>query len=337
MNSYIVRNSDGIYTVYFENNCIYTRKFVAESWSEPKAIASDAYKNFSLIRSCEGEPLILYFDKCKNLFIGSSDKPHKMVLRASSEMQSTLQIDGILNGSSLRLFYSRQTLGEKYITEQHRREDGSWSAPLTLDTYIPENNLTKIINIENNYILFYSKKVPEQQIGYREISSNNISEFKLIYSSGYKINDYSLAVTEDEIHIAAVVSTFRTNKLIYVKKNSSGISKANTLYEGPVKLCHISIQNSKIIIVFSTPKGNSRIISFDMGASFKRAENTEAFVLSKAEFTDYTKQVADNFVASELITDTGIAYKVKMCPFIKDYENNEIERLKKEIERLKKR
>lgn len=336
MDSYIVRNSDGIYSVYYENNCIYQKKRTETGWSEPKTIAVNTGKNFSLLRSIEGEPVVIYCDKAGNLMVAGNNNPHKMVLRNTSEIRTMLHIDGIINDNTIRLFYNKDYINESCLTEQHRRGDGSWSNPLILDNYIQDNNLTKLICLNGNYIIFYSKKVPEQQIGYREISLNYISEFKLLYSTGYKISDYSLAVTDDEIHFAAIINTFRTSKLIYAKKNSSGISKARILYEGPVKLCHISIQNNKLIIIFSTSRGNHQVTSFDMGASFKRTEPLSQFPFSKSWFADYTRQIPDNFVASELITDPVFPFKIKMCPFITDDDENEINKLKKEIERLKK-
>ena len=336
MGSYIIRNTDSIYSVYHENNCIYQRKRTDTGWSDPKTLAVNTGKSFSLLRSPEGKPIVIYCDKGGNLMLAGDDNPHKMVLRNTSEIKTMLHIDGIMKDNTIRLFYNKDYINESYLTEQHRREDGSWSNPLVLDSYIQDNNMTKIICLNGNYIIFYSKKVPEQQIGYREIGLNYISEFKLLYSTGYKICDYSLAVTEEEIHIAAVINTCRTSKLVYVKKNSGGISKAMILYEGPVKLCHISIQNNKLIIIFSTSRGNQQVTSFDMGASFKRTEPSAQFAFSKSVFAVYTRQIPDTFVATELMTDPVFPFKVKMCPFIPDNDENEVERLKKEIEHLKK-
>ena len=156
----------------------------------------------------------------------------------------------------------------------------------------------------------------------------------MLYATGYKILDYSLAVTSEEIHIAVVTGTNRNNKLIYIKKDKNGISKAKTIYDGFVKNCHISIINSKIIIIFNTISGNSRIASYDMGNSFRRIEGIEHFTFNKTIFADYTRQIADNFVATELLSDVNFPYDAKYCPFINN-SDNEVEKLKKEIERLK--
>lgn len=336
MNSYITRNHDNIYSVYYENNCIHQRLWKGDEWGEPKTIAINSGKEFSLMRSRTGSPLVLYQDNSGNLMLSSNDSPHKMVLRNTSEIKTMLHIDGIVNDNIIRLFYNKDYLKESYLVEQHRREDGSWSNPIVLDSYIPSKNMTKLINVKNNYILFYSKKVPEQQIGYREITSYNISEFKILYATGYKISDYSLAVTSDAIHLTAVINTLRSNKLVYVRKDNTGISKSKILHDGIIKGCHISIQNSKIIIVFETARGNSRIASFDLGQSFKKIEAAEQFSFNKSVFADYTDPVADGFVASELLTNPILPYEVKQCPFIHDNKLNEIEKLKNEIERLKK-
>lgn len=337
MSSYIIRNNTGIYSVYYENKCIYGRKLLDGDWSEAKTIAVNTKKEFSIMHSTKNcEPTILYQDMSGNVLLTNNDKQHKIVLRNTSETNTLLHINGIVTESGIRLFYNKTDSKENYITEQHLREDGSWSTPIILDSYIASEYMTKLVPINDNYILFYSKKVPEQQIGYREISNTNISEFKMLYATGYNIIDYSLALTSEEIHLTAVISTSRGNKLIYLKKDSSGISKSKTLFSGQVKNCHISIQNSKIIILFSTHIGNSQIASYDMGLTFRRIETSEQFCFNKSIFADYIKQVADNFVATELLTDYNYPYNIRFCPFIPSPKCNEIEQLKKEIARLKK-
>lgn len=335
MKSYIVRNNDGIYAIYNEKSTIRIRKRNDNMWSEAKIIAKSTRGSFSLMKCPDGEPVIIYQDSKGNLMLASGNNPHKMVLRNTSEAYFPLHIHGILKENSIQLFYNRDFINESYITEQHRREDGSWSKATPIDKYISESNMSKLVNIEDNYILFYSKNVPEQQIGYREIGKYSIGEFKMLYATGYKILDYSLALTVDEIHLCAVVFTSRSNRLIYIKKDSNGISKVKNLYDGFVKNCHIAIENSKVIITFTTISGNSRITSYDMGNTFRRIESIEQFQFNKTIFTDYTKQVADDFVATELITDVNFPYEVRYCPFINN-TFNEVEKLKKEVERLKK-
>lgn len=334
MNSYIIRNDESIYAIYCENNCIRQRKRIDSKWSKAETIATNVGGSFSLMHSNSKEPIILYQDNKGNLMLTNNDNPHKMVLRNTSEIKTLLHINGIVSDNTIRIFYNKDYINESYLTEQHRRDDGSWSKPFALDNYVSDENMTKLIRLENNYILFYSKKVPEQQIGYREISPYSIGDFKMLYATGYKILDYSLAVTSEEIHIAIVTGTNRNNKLLYIKKDKNGISKAKTIYDGFVKNCHISILNSKIIIIFNTITGNSRITSYDMGNSFRRIEGIEHFTFNKTIFADYTRQIADNFVATELLSDINFPYDAKYCPFINN-SDNEVEKLKKEIERLK--
>lgn len=335
MNNYIVKNEKNIYSVYSENNCIYQRELTDTGWKKAEEIAVNTGGEFALMRSEKGAPVILYTDKKGNIMLSSKNFPARMVLRNTSDIRRKFHIEGIIGENTIRLFYSKDYLRESYITEQHRREDGSWSSPAVVDSCTDHKNMTKLICLKGNYILFYSKKVPEQQIGYREIGSS-LSEFKLLYSTGYRISDYSLAVTEEEIHIAAVVNTPVNNKLVYVKKNNSGLSKAKVLHEGHISICCINIHNNKIHILFSTSSGNREVTSSDMGESFKRSMPSYGKPFNKAVFADYTEQVPDIFVASELVTDNIFPYKVKLCPFIGEDENNEIEQLKKEIEYLRK-
>lgn len=315
MNNYIIKNNENIYSVYSENNCIYQRELTDTGWNNAQKIATDTKGEFALIRSAKNSPVVIYTDKKGDIILSSVDFPPKMVLRNTSHIKTKFHIEGIMKNNTLKLFYGKDYMKESYITEQHRREDGSWSSPVIVDSCTDYRNMTKIICLKDNYILFYSKKVPEQQIGYREIGPS-LSEFKLLYSTGYRISDYSLAVTEEEIHIAIVIHTPLVNKLVYTKKTNTGLSKARVLYEGHIGICSIRIHNNKIYIIFSTSSGNREIVSSDMGESFKRIMPSYNKSFSKAVFANYTEQVPDVFVASELITDNISPYNVKLCPFI---------------------
>lgn len=319
MQSYIVKNDEGIYALYANGGHIYQRKRIENGWEAAVTIAESVKGDFSVMRSPKGAPVILYRDGRGNVMVGCENKPHKMVLKNSSENSFPLGIYSILRERGIQLIYSKNYIKDGYLTEQHRREDGSWSKAFVFDKYVSENNMTRLVNIEDNYILFYVKNVPEQQLGYREIGRYGIDNFKMLYATGHKILDYSLAVTAEEIHLCLLVSTGRGgfNKLVYVKKDKNGISKSSVIYEGFIKGCHISIENSKIIIIFSAVRGNNRAVSYDMGNTFKRMESIESFNLGKIPFADYTPPNADGFVASELVWDMDTPFDVKYCPFIK--------------------
>lgn len=334
MESCIIK-TDEIYSIYTQGYTLRLRKYQDNKWSDAQTIAKDIHKGFSIIHCQKGEPVILYRDNDGNIMLAEGTKPHRMVLRNTGENITPLNIEGIIKDNVIQIFYNREYIKENYLTEQHRYADGSWSRPVILDKYTANPNMTKIVAVEDNYILFYSKKVPEQQIGYREISNYSTSDYKMLYATGYKILDYSLAVTADEIHIAIVIATSRNNKLIYLNKTQSGVSKAKTLYEGLIKGCHIAIENSKITITFASLKNNCRITSYDMGNTFNRVESIENFTFNKTTLADYSRQSADRFSACELITDINYPYNVKYCPYFNNDNESEIERLKKEIDRLK--
>ena len=80
METCIIKNKD-IYAIYLSHNAIIQRKFVNEKWSEPMTIAQTTEKSFSIIHSKNGDPIILYGDKDKNLMLAEGKKPHRMVLR----------------------------------------------------------------------------------------------------------------------------------------------------------------------------------------------------------------------------------------------------------------
>ncbi len=186
METCIIKNND-IYAVYLWHNSIIQRKFVNDKWSEPISIAQTTEKNFSIIHSKNGDPIILYGDKDDNLMLAEGKKPHRMVLRNNDHNPIPFNMEGMIKDNIIRLFYNKEYIKESYLTEQHRYNDGSWSRPVILDKYTSTTNMTKLIAIDNNYILFYSKKVPEQQIGYREIGIGKLVLIQLVTIKCYML------------------------------------------------------------------------------------------------------------------------------------------------------
>lgn len=317
MKSCILKNNLGIYHIYSKNKCIFVSTYKNNSFSNSELIAENALNNFSVLKSdINNNIAILYQDFNNNIFLKYNNKEARKVFSSTTSPQS-FHIDGIISNNNLKLIYSKENFNHSYLTEQHLLPSKQWSNPIILDNYLKKNNFTKLLPIKNNYILFYIKKAPEYQIGYREISKENISSFKLIYSSLNEIIDYCVAFTENVIHIVSIIKSNRSYSLVYIKKDSSGISKEKTLYIGYLKLCHISIENSKINIIFSTNNSNKIISSYDMGTSFKKITNLENNILQKNIFIDYSNQTEDKYVLSEILTDN--LYNPKHCLLFNNY------------------
>lgn len=334
----IVKKEKEINAIYCEKGSIFIRRLEEGLWCEAEEIACNVRGGFTLMRDAYSEPIVLYQNKKGALVMSGSTMKEVSVLESTGEINRNVNIELIRTGEGLRLIYDRVYMNQSFITEQHRGNNMTWSAPEEIDSY-EDSAMPRLINVENNNLIFYIKKVPEYQLGYREIYGGGISDFKMLYTTGYKIKDYSLAVTCDEIYISVVIVAGRTNRLVYIKKDMRGISRPVVLSDGIINSCQLAVVHSKPTIAFSTPKGNNILSSYDGGGSFKRVGKSELFPFNKIAFIDYTRQSTDSFVATELVNCSYIPYDIKYCPYIAentDSRENEIERLKKEIERLKK-
>lgn len=308
MEGFLIKNSKGIYTIYNERSVLKEKCVSNKSQSEVTVISEGVKKALSTVMGTEKEIIVLCQDNNSNIMVAQKDKPQRIVLRNNSNGVLPLNMQAIQWNNTLELFYTKDFGSEGVITQQHRREDGSWSTPTAIDRYINTKGFTKLVSVKGGYILIYTRNAPEQQIGYREICSNSTGIFKLLYATGYKIIDYSIAVTEDEIHLCAVVGSSRSNKLIYTKKDINGITKEKKIYEGFVKGCCIYLEKSKINIVYSTLSGVIKLTSFDMGTTFKKSEKLNITNFNKIPYIDYTD--SESYRATEVIGDCSIPQSI---------------------------
>ena len=125
---------------------------------------------------------------------------------------------------------------------------------------------------KNNKVIFYQKRMPEIQFGYREINEN-ISNFKMVYATGYYITDYSYVITEDSIHFVFLLSGIYGSKIVYVRKESNKVSKAKTIVENTLaRDCIIAIIQNKVCIWWRTARKLYSTVSYDMGESLNSRE-----------------------------------------------------------------
>ncbi len=316
MTSCVIRKMNEVYSVYIEKGDIYSRRLYSGEWSEARTIACSVMGGFSVVREPFGAPAVIYRNKRGGLMLAGVGMRERCISDSVGDMYKSVYLEMIKNSEGVRIIYNRGYTDSCFIAEQHRGADITWSYPCIIDSH-EGGSMTRLINLGGNCILFYTKNVPEHQLGYREIGGG-IGSFKMVYATGYRIKDYSVALTQDELNVCAVISTGRINRLIYIRKDAHGISKPIIIGEGIINGCQISLCRSKPTVVFSTPKGNNILTSYDNGYSFKRVSKSEVFPFDKIPLIDYMAQYSDGFSATELVTCSHLPYDIKYCPFIKE-------------------
>lgn len=305
MDSYIIRNeTGGCRAIYYRDGNIYFRERTDDTWTFPETIGTEAKPDFTIALSREN--MAVYQSLRGGICIGApGHKPRTLIKSGESRR---LEIYYINHGGYSRLIYNSPGDISDLITEQHISEDKTWSSGIAIDSYIPSS--ARLIDMGNgNCIMLYIKKVPEYQLGYREISPASTGRFKMLYASGYRISDYSAAVTEEAVHVCLIISGRRANRVLYIRKDSAGISVPLSLWEGPADFCVTGIIQNKLCIWWKTPVGVFKAISYNMGMGFKKAERcNELADCRKAGFINMTND-PDSMVFSDMIVRRDKVYE----------------------------
>ncbi|MGN1317723.1 MAG: hypothetical protein ACI4VF_01815 [Lachnospirales bacterium] len=341
MSCYIIKDREKISAIFFKDCEIYKQEFKGGLWGGQFLICENAREDFSIAYG--KEDIILYQLISGDIAMARKGGTPKIILKNMAHTSPNIVINSIFN-NNLRLIYNIVDKNrERKLVTQTQRHDKEWNKPEIIDSFVPINSIAKIVELnENLHILIYCKKMPEFQFGYREISEFKISEFKMIYATGYNILDYSFCITKDALHFVFIQSTGFMQRLIYVKKDGKGISKPVSVYDGlNIKKCLIGIINNRLCVWWIANRSLSIRTSFNFGESFNKPEivrgvNTEN--ISKAVFIDKTDKNPDKYIFNEIYVDTDRPINIYFLDDIKEKKINkdrEIEMLREEIEKIK--
>lgn len=233
---------------------------------------------------------------------------HKLILKSTQINAPDIVIHSILT-NNLRLVYNIVD-DENCLVTQIQGEDKLWNKPQKIDSFISDT--MRIVELGSNlHMLIYAKKMPEYQIGYREINNQKIGNFKKIYSSGYNITDFSYVITKDILHFVFVQSTGFMQRIIYVKNSINSIPKKKLLFEGfNIKNCLVFIKHNKLYIFWTSNRSTNYITSFDYGETFEKPKFKRGLNnISKALFVDKTIPDEDNYICNEVYVEDNKPYK----------------------------
>lgn len=300
MSCYIIKDSEG-FSAYYYNNCnIFKRDF---NKAMPVILASDTRENFS----ADGKYLFY------QLISGDICMGNRVILKNTAHSSPNIVIN-LIPFERLRIIYNIVENNENMLYTQIKRGDNHWSLPEKTDRLYALSNIYNIADLGNNvYILIYAKKMPELQLGFREIYAHSIGEFKHIYATGYNIKDYSYVITKEAMHFVFIQSAGFTERIVYVRRDNAGRSAPITLYEGfNIKKCLLGIIKNKLCVWWEAGRTVSRRSSYDFGLSFNKIEierDINAEGLTKAVFKDKTYANEDNYIFNEIYCNRERGYR----------------------------
>ncbi len=333
MSCYIIKNKDCLTAYYYKDCKIYKIVYENGKWGDAYVIAHNAREDFSPGWG-KGNMLVYQHIKGDICMIYEGRKP-RVILENKGENCPNIVINAIFN-SRLRLIYNTPVDKRKnYIVTQLQREDKEWSNPEKIDEFTSYFRIGELD--EDRHILLYGRKVPEFQFGYREISSIGVGAFKMVYSTGYNVTDFSYLITEYALHFVFVYSTGFMQRLVYVKKDSEGLSSPQTIYEGlNIKNCLVGVSDNRLCVWWVSNRCLNIRASQNMGESFGkpniiRGVNTNELI--KGVFIDKTHSC---YIFNEVYTDRLKPFS----PYFADYngksKNKDIEIIMDEIDKIKK-
>lgn len=305
MDSYIIRDrSDSLKAIYYRDGNIYYRERIDDAWAYPEVIGREARADFTITA---GEELMAVYQTVNgDICVGAKEHNPRVLIKGGKERRLTIYC--IRRGEYCRLIYNAPGDMSELMTEQHMKQDKSWSSAIAIDSYIPHS--ARLIDMGGgNCIMLYIKKAPEYQLGYREISPSSTGRFKMLYATDRRISDYSAAVTDDAVHIALAISDRRADRVLYIRKDSSGISAPISLWEGRTDFCVTGIIQNKLYVWWKTSVGVFRAVSYNMGAGFKRSERcSDLNDCRKIGFINMNND-PDSIVFSDMIAGRNKVYE----------------------------
>lgn len=344
MSIYILKKSDyEITALYYSLGNICMKKIEKGEWCREEVIADEAKPDFTVFEY-NSDFMVIYQKKNGSMYVYTCGKGNVKILESLGDYKNNIVINARIWKNQIEIIYNLPDKNGGYIVRQKKRVDGKWSNPEKIDDFVPFNNsFFKIYYADkNNKVIFYQKKMPEIQFGYREINEN-IGNFKMIYATGYYINDYSFIITDECIHFVFLLSGIYGSKIVYVRKESNKVSKSKTIVENiSAKDCIIGIIQNKIHIWWRTARKLYFAISYDMGETFKQhgvyrgrfeTNSVKAILIEK-------NQQADKYIANEVYVPSDKPYFIELLPVdsivqtLSIDEQMEIEKLRKKVKDL---
>ena len=242
---------------YFDyaNNNIMLKKYLDKNntWSVPSVIFNNALDTYTIN---------IYFNQinlfCQNRFgnvflcsYKNNSWQSKIILQ--SRFNYDLKIYPIININNLNqdfcLLYNTPADKNNFYLVMSQLKNNRWQPLAQIDKIYSLKNFCVQdlnLNLNNNYLIaFYItlKKSNEINLGYREITSNQQSDFNIIHSTYYKITDTCFLVTNNSIHSLFTIKNLFTRQLIYKKKQGDYFSKPIVLFEST------NINNNLLLII----------------------------------------------------------------------------------------
>lgn len=222
---YMVNNGGGKQTLYYYVNGSIMRRIIENDMpGKTESIVNNVMPSvFVTLR--QGEPVVIY--QLENGDVVLSAAGGRRVIQSGGRSTGEIFLKAVFSHRRMRLVYIN---GGSLVT-QSSDEQGSSDAVI-LDEPVGNLPYRLIPVVDGGYYLIYKRRVPEQQLGYCELSASAVGKFKRIFSTGFDIGDSSLCIAGDTVHFVFVSMSRFAVRVMYCRNFEGSLSKPKNLWEG---------------------------------------------------------------------------------------------------------
>lgn len=318
-NQYIVRTDDNVIIsfLYTPNTGISMKTFLKGKWHKSKVIIRDVRELYT-VNLCENGDIYLFCQSINGdiIFCRNSKNEdfwhQKVILENNAKSVQNIIFNSIVTKSGINLIYNipAESKNTYYLMSQKLNSDAKWSNAVKIDKIVGFYDGIFQLQMRNDRhgIIFYKKFDSKNCIGYREVNSECIGEFNLIYSSNFLFGDCTFLTAEKTIHFLYTVKNVFSSKVIYKKKDSTGVKEAVVIGEGQqINNCLLMIVKNRLFAFWCNSDKLFYCFSDDDGNSFSQpSKYRRKFCLNpkKAAYLSYANMKESRFFLRNAFVDS---------------------------------
>ncbi|WP_317368087.1 hypothetical protein [uncultured Tyzzerella sp.] len=322
-NNYILinKNNEILSFYYGKERSIYCKKTKNNNYQTTDKIIQNVTDYFTVDVGPNKEIYVFCQNYNGDIILCVEEKDNfvqKILFKNKSGVAENIIFYPIFFKNNMSLIYNTPSYNNNFLSIRTLIDGKNWSNEENIDTLsILTNSIFDVQKInQDDIIIAYQKRNKDIQIGYKQITNGNISNFITIHRTGYQIVDYSFISFKNIIHYIYITKSLFSSQVIYRRKDESGISSPIVLFEGQkIKNCNINVLNNNLYCSFVTNSNLYYCMSDNFGISFSgvskyRGALTQDIV--KAKFI--TSNNIENSLINEVYIDSKNTLNIYMLP-----------------------
>ena len=279
-----LKTKNGFHLFYYEHGSILCRHFAEEIWSKAEKITESASPIFSLCQYREKAHL-LYSNADGQLFIASSNDLNQWEhspITADIKNSGNTKFFLLPSEDAFHLIYHQPTesTGIDALVYTVFR-NGKWEKPYQIDRFLPMQKTPFLARrLQKNHIILYYR-TGRNVLSAREmlLEPYTMGSLTPLFQTPSPISDLSIVNDNEKIHLLYIVRGMFRTQVVYQYKHTSAISTPRIIWEdNGCDSCIVSLENNKVILLWTVNGQPMRCVSENGGAAFGAAERyTDAF------------------------------------------------------------